>query len=199
MALSEVQICNLALGWLGAELITSLQDDNEGAKLCNANYASARDAVLESAQWSFAIQRRVLTPVVEEPEFTWGQKFLIPVNSIRILKVISNPSNPEVSTSWAKEGNFIVADQEKLYMIYLARITDTALFTAQFTQALAQRLAADLAIPITESRNLAENYWSLYLAKLEEAIIRDGLTGIPQEIQTYATSVVRNHGWDTPA
>ena len=198
MALSEVQICNLALGWLGAELITSLQDDNEGAKLCNANYASARDAVLESAKWSFAVQRRDLTPVLEEPEFSWGYKFLIPVNSIRLINVIRNPNIPEVSTAWVKEGNYILANDKVLYLVYLARITDTALFTAQFTQALAQRLAADLAIPITESRTMQESHWGLYTQKLDEAITSDGLTGIPQEIQTFATSLVRNHGWDTP-
>ncbi len=198
MSLSEVQICNLALGWLGAELITSLLDDNEGAKLCNANYASARDAILESAQWSFAIRRAMLTPVLEEPSFTWGSKFLIPPGVIRLMTVIANPATPQVSTLWVKEGNFILANDEKLYVTYLARITDTALFTAQFTQALAQRLAADMAIPLTESRSLQETHWALFQRKLDEAIASDGLTGIPQEIQTYATSVVRNHGWNTP-
>ena len=195
MALSEVQICNLALGWLGAELITSLLDDNEGAKLCNANFASARDAILEDANWSFAITRAVLTPMLEPPDHSWNNQFLIPARVIRLLTVTHNTTIPASATPWVKEGNKILANEERLYITYVARITDTALFTAQFTQVLAQRLAADLAIPITESRTLQESHWGLYEAKLENAITSDGLTGNAQEIQTYAASEVRNHGW----
>ena len=43
---SEVGICSNALRKLGDDPITSLTDDTERARLCNAFYTDARDAVL---------------------------------------------------------------------------------------------------------------------------------------------------------
>ena len=57
---SEIQICNLAISWLGGQRITSFGDETAEAILCYANYELARDAVLERIEWSFAIKRVIL-------------------------------------------------------------------------------------------------------------------------------------------
>lgn len=194
MALSEVQICNLALGWLGAELITSLGDDNDGAKLCNVNYPSARDTLLEMRDWSFAIKRRILTPLLEPPVHTYSQAFLIPADVIRTL-MVDDTTFADSLLDWTKEGNQILANVEKIYITYISRITDTVVFTPTFAQALAQRLAADMAIPLTESRTLQESHWALFEAKFEEASTSDSMQGKPLQTRTRTLTAARTHGF----
>ena len=194
MALSEVQICNLALGWLGAELITSLGDDNDGAKLCNVNYPSARDTLLEMRDWSFAIKRRILTPLLEPPAHTYSQAFLIPADVIRTL-MVDDTTFADNLLDWTKEGNQILANVEKIYITYISRITDTVVFTPTFAQALAQRLAADMAIPLTESRTLQESHWALFEAKFEEASTSDSMQGKPLQTRTRTLTAARTHGF----
>ena len=57
---TEVSICANALRRLGDDPITSLTDDTERARLCNAFYEDARDACLRSHPWNFAITRASL-------------------------------------------------------------------------------------------------------------------------------------------
>jgi len=54
---TEVSICSNALRRLGDDPITSLTDDTERARLCNAFYQDSRDLVLRSHPWNFAITR----------------------------------------------------------------------------------------------------------------------------------------------
>jgi len=55
---TAVSICSNALRKLGDDPITSLTDDTERARLCNAFYEPTRDAVLRSHPWNFAIERQ---------------------------------------------------------------------------------------------------------------------------------------------
>ena len=180
---SEVQIANLALGWLGGNLITSLDDDSKEAKLAKANFDFARDAVLEDHAWTFAAGRAVILPDLTTPEFEYSTRFLVPIDSIRVLTVDTNP-NGYNDASWAKEENYILLNAQKIYMRYTKRITDPNRFTAAFTQALAQRIAADIAIPLTESRSMQQTHWSLYIGKLEAAAATDGMQGRNQVMKS---------------
>ena len=58
---TEVSICSNALRQLGDDPITSLTDDTERARLCNALYPDARDSVLRSHPFNFSITRASLT------------------------------------------------------------------------------------------------------------------------------------------
>ena len=176
MTASEVSISNLALGWLGGNLIISLGDDSTEAKLADANYEFARDAVLEDHYWSFATARTVLTPTEGEPEFGSTMQFLIPPDTIRIQRV-SQTENDEDNLDWVREGRFIIANRERIYVTYTQKVEDPALFPPNFVACLAQRLAADMAIPLAESRSLQEQHWAIYMEKLKDAAATDGMQG----------------------
>jgi hypothetical protein len=183
--MSEVAICNQALGWVGGNLITSLGDSSNEARLCNANYADLRDAVLEDAVWSFAIKRARITKLVAAPEYGFASQFTLPSDTIRVLNVQDggNDTDPDIP-EWQREGNTIVCDRDVIYIKYIARITDTALFSSGFKQALAARIAADLSIPITQSRQVQSDMWSLYRAKLGDASTTDSLQGRSRRIRS---------------
>ena len=199
---SQVDICNLALGQIGADFITSLTDPTLNANLCNINYPLARDAVLEDRDWTFATKEVQLvaidpTTVVMPPEF--GRVYALPDNCLVLIYcfipsatafpdgalINIDPTSEQAVTrpSWNRFEDKIFSNTSTLYARYLKRIENPAEFTTQFIQCLATRLAFELAMPITNKVELQEQKWKEYQLKLTSASIRDGRQGTPQVLQ----------------
>jgi len=184
----------MGLGWIGADRITSLDDDSTQANLCKLNYETIRDTVLESREWTFAVKRFTLLPTGETPEFNWGQAFELPTEVLRVLSVERESvvgSNELTSNfieheqmNWVREGSEILADWDSISMRAVIRITDTAKFSPSFVHALAARIAADLCIPITRSKTLQQQMFVLYGAKLDDAASLDGMQGRSKRIRS---------------
>ena len=185
---TEISITNQALGWLGADPITSFDDDQTEAKLAKVNYAPLRDAVLEDHAWTFAAARVKLTPSAISPAFGSDNRFLLPADNIRVIRV-EDTENNFGSLEWTLEENHIIAVVEKVFVYYTKRIEDPAKFSIAFSQALAQRLASDMAIPLTESAKLSELHWGLYVSKIDAAAATDGMQGRAQ--RTRATRLLK--------
>jgi hypothetical protein len=60
-----------------------------------------------------------------------------------------------------------------------------------FVQALAARMAAELAIPLSENAQLQGTMWQLYGTKLAEAAARDGQQGSNEYITQRRLTGVR--------
>ena len=202
---TETEICNIALGYLGANRITSLdiEEDSTEHLLCSENYEILRDAVLEEREWTFAVKRVDLDPSTNEIVFGFERLFQKPSDSVRILTVhddsvirpqpITTPQPvsrgvhdlPQLE-GWQVEGEFITANAELIHVRYTRRVTETGSFSATFTQALAQRLAADFALPMTESRSLFDKMWSAYAAKIVMGGVSDGMQGRTRKVRSQA-------------
>lgn len=178
--ISEVSICNQALSWLGHTPINSLQDNSTAAQLCRDNYEFLRDAVLEERMWTFATARAVSESSTMD---AWGSNYVhgLPVEWLAVYRVYSTA---DYALGWRlEEGKNIITSDKKIYMWGLKRITDTGKFSIMFSQALAARLAADMAITLTENRQLQADLWQLYQKKLTDAAARDGQQGSNDKIQ----------------
>lgn len=203
MASSEVAICNQALGWLGGELITSFSDNSDEAKLCSANYALLRDAVLEEREWTFAVERIELSRLAAVPKYGFNYQFQIPATVIRVLQVSrKGDSNGIVGTTerygtglgsydevlWLKEGTTIRTNASEIYARVLQQVTDPTKHSPAFDQALAARIAMDLAIPLTNSRTLQKDMAAMYGEKIALAAASDGLQG--RSLKVRSTSLI---------
>lgn len=179
MAVSEVTICNLALSWLAGNLIISIDDDINEAKLCKANYELSRDAVLESMAWTFATKRYSLTPEIITPSWGYAYQFTIPADVITVLEVTAEKDSPNGANGldWRREGNLILCDATNIYIKTIFRQTDTARFPPNFVQAVAARLAAEIAVPLTESQQLMMAMEGKYKDRLFIAAGSDGIQG----------------------
>lgn len=178
--MSEVSICNQALSWLATSNILSLTDGTTNANLCNANYAGLRDATLESASWTFATRRYILSPMADSPVYGYSSKFLIPSVVLRVIECRDNDIRPDgvSNLDWRREEDFIVSDSGIIYTKCIIRITDTSKFSPLFAQALAARIAATLAPTITEeARGYADRMWNLYENYMDKAVPLDGSQG----------------------
>jgi len=203
MATSPVEICNQALGWLGGDLIISLDDDTVEAKLCKANYESLRDAVLEEREWTFAVSRIQLNKLTSEPIYGFSGEFQIPTNVIRILQVSKGAvglsavtrggtgMGNESRTDWVREGQLVLSDEAALFARVLIKITDTTKFSPAFDQALAARVAMDLAIPLTNSARMQQDMARMYGEKIRIAASSDGMQGRSFNVRSDSLTVVR--------
>lgn len=197
---SEVSICNIALTALGAQLITSLSDDQTEAKLCDANYDPARDSALEARAWTFATKRAALALKKTAPVWGFTNAFQLPTDLITVLEMrdalpnrvnFNELMNP---TDWLREEDTIVTDAATARIRYIARITDPNRYTAAFIHVVAARLAYEIAIAITQSRELQSDMWDLYNAKLQIASATDGMQGRSRVIRATKLTGIRGVG-----
>jgi len=206
MATSVVAICNLALSWLGGDLIISLDDPTVEAKLCKANYEPLRDTVLEEREWTFAVKRIELPSLQDTPLYGFDRAFQIPPDTIRLLQVSragedvtsggaarrDTGQGREQRIEWLREGETVVANgAERIYARVLTRISDTTKFSPAFDQCLAARIAMDIAIPLTNSEKLQASMAAMYGQKIRIAAGTDGMQGRSYRTRSDSLLVVR--------
>lgn len=180
---TEVSICANALRRLGDDAITSLTDDTERARLCNAFYSDARDAVLRSHPWNFAITRATLAQLSDTPAYGFNYQYALPTNPycLRVLEMEYKDYIFKVENV-ATHGRVLLTDEGTAKILYIARITDTNLFDSMFVDTLTAKLAVDLAYPVTNSMQVQTNMQKLYQLKLSEARSIDGQEGFIDDL-----------------
>lgn len=203
---SEVSICNQAISWLGGKPIISLNDGTTEANLCKANYEHLRDVVLEAKAWTFAIKRLQLARLSVDPVYGFSAAFAVPSDAITILQASvaasgisttgpgsgSSDGNGDAQrTIWQREGETIVCNEEAMFARYTCRITDPTKFSPGFVQALAARIAREIALPLTHSQTLEDKMVNKYDNALADGGTFDGLQGRSNKIISNALTRVR--------
>jgi len=118
--MSEVTICNLALGHLGdTATVASIKppDNSVQAQLCARFYPIARNALLEMSTWGFAT-RRVKLALVANPTLaiaqgvdaaairgTWKYAYALPNAMINAIAVIPAEASDDYQASWGQNGD----------------------------------------------------------------------------------------------
>ena len=180
---TEVSICSNALRRLGDDPITSLTDDTERARLCNSFYTDTRDAVLRLHPWNFAITRTSLAKLSTAPAYGFSNQFSLPTSPY-CLRVLSMEYEDYIFKveNVATHGRVLLTDEATANILYVARITDTNLFDAMFVDVLTQKLAVDLAYPVTNSTTLQTQMQKVFEKKLSEARSIDGQEGFIDDL-----------------
>jgi hypothetical protein len=108
------------------------------------------------------------------PEFDWDHAFSLPSDYLRAIKVKDD-------ADFVREGNYLFSDEGELKIQYIAKITDETKFSPAFVTAFAARLAAELAMPLTENASISEALYSLYQDKIKMAKGIDAQEGVGQK------------------
>lgn len=176
MSLTETDICNSALIKVGAERIISLNDETEAARLCKEQYPKMRDELLRSHPWNFAIDRKALAADPIAPVYGFSNRFQIPGDYLRVLDVWTN------RCTWQREGEFILTDSGDVSIRYIKKITDVSKYDANFAEALAAKLAADICYSLVQTSSLKELLLKEAEMKLRTARSFDAQEGTPQQV-----------------
>lgn len=194
MAESEVQIVNSALTKIGEERIVSLEDERKAARSAAHQYPIVRDRLLRQFFWNFAIRRATLAEISEPPAFGFTRQYALPDDYLRVIGIYDERERVENYTSsrapWKVEGNRFLftdtdvseSDTEVVQIFYIARVTDVSLFDANFSEALALKLAVDLAYDLSTGVERVADLESLFQAAIREARIADAIEGTPEVV-----------------
>lgn len=180
---TEVSICSNALRKLGDSPITSLTENSERARLCNALYEPARDSLLRSHAWNFAITRAALSQISSTPAFEYSHQYALPTDPfcLRVLKMEFDDYEFKIE-NLAGQGRVLLTNEGTANIIYIAKITDPKLFDSIFVDTLTAKLASEMAYPITNSAALQKEMEKVYKLKLTEARSIDSTEGFTDDI-----------------
>ncbi len=175
MPISAVSLCNRALDMIGADPITSLADAIKPARLCERNYEAVRDAVLRAYPWNSAMRRAALPALSEAPAWGFARQFELPNDCLRLYHI---DGEIDIGSRYRIEGRRVLTDETApLKILYIARIEDPTIFDPLLGDAIAARLAADLAFALTGSAALGQSLIHAYRDKLSEARRTDAQEG----------------------
>jgi hypothetical protein len=82
------------------------------------------------------------------------------------------------------EGRKLLTDEAIAKIKYVSRVTDPQQYDANLIEALAARLAMEIAYAVTGSTTMVQVTASLYEEKLKEARFVDGTEGAPQKLES---------------
>lgn len=175
---SEVDICNLALAFLGdSATVSSINPPDQSAQAghCARFYPIVRDALLEMHYWGFATKRVALAYAPNNPSTTWKYAYLPPSDIINFIAILDPLAADDYSAGLQMAGtipgsiqsgigvytpqNFqvetntdgspiILTNQLDAVLRYTAAVTDTTQFSPLFVEAFAMLLSSHLAGPV---------------------------------------------------
>lgn len=185
--MDETRICNMALGFLGANLVTNYRvDESEEAELCRVNFEISRRYCLEEADWTFASDMVVLSALADTPAFKYSRAFQLPSDCL-VVRSVSLSSNMSNTLPYLKQNTQLYANAENLYIRYTCDEKNINVFSANAIFALAYKLASLMALPLTESRKTQETMEALTLRYLEKG---GGIDGSQSRVAPFKTGKI---------
>ena len=163
MAISSVQICNMALAAVGhGDTIASFEEDSQNARVCRIYYEQVRDQCLEDVDWRFASRRRALVKVDDSDAVTeWAYRYQYPTDCLVMREIISLPRSkrsdqriPFAVESDADHGLVILTDQSDAIARYTAKVEDPSWWPRSFVDYLVYSLAEKLGQALRVDPNI---------------------------------------------
>ncbi|EMJ5971364.1 hypothetical protein GWI96_05725 [Proteus sp. G4380] len=175
---SEIEICNIALSRIGnSRSINSMTEASKEAVQCNLHYAQCRDSVLADFPWNFATKKVALANTNNPPP-NWTYAYRYPNDCLKAIGIVEphqkyrRPDTAihfHVGSDENGTGRLIFTDHPSAWLEYVARITDVNMFDALFKDALAWRLAAELARPLASNAGIGGEALQIYQGVIKSA------------------------------
>lgn len=192
MASSETEVGNSALGKLGSSPILNFDAENERARFLKARFTPIKDALLRAYPWTFAMRRARLTADAVAPAFGYARSFPFPADCLRLHEVDGafvysggNLVETDGSPAFMIEGRAILTDMPApLDIRYVTKDTQPAEWDALFDEALACRLAFEMAEKVSQSSGKKESALRDFSIAIDEAIRVNAIESPPEQAVT---------------
>lgn len=184
---TPVSICSNALLKLGARAISSFTDGTDTATLCANIYPEARDSLLRTSLWNFAMKRIQLAAEATTPAWGYAHQHVIPGDYIRMIQI-------ENELDYVIEQGRILCDATPINITYIYRNEDAATYDSLFVELLTQKMVAELAYAVTRSDSKAQAELQKFVAMAKYARNIDSSEAPQPEFEDYPLLAVRFGG-----
>lgn len=196
----NTQIVNWALIKIGESPISSTNQQPLG-KILEIVYDEVRLQLLSTYPWRFAIKRVTLSPLAEEsqnPRFEY--KYTLPADCLLVRSIDDynkiadlRDYRSSTGTRYEIEGKDIYSHENELNLTYIADVPDT-MYTHNFKEAFANKIAAELSIKVHQNLNLVDIFEAKYQQALSQAIQHNEIEADLEEMPENTWLAVRE-GW----
>lgn len=165
---SKLDVINEALAQLGVKSISSINEDSDRADKARLFYERVVRAELRRHPWKCAIRRQELVKLNEDaPDdiHDWQGVFQLPTDPLCIRALNVEGRHDE---RWQVEGRTLLSEKGSVTLRYIARVNEGE-WDPLLVEVISAKLAAEMAVPLRESRTLAQQLWNIYTRKIEEA------------------------------
>jgi len=155
MAISDIDICNMALSHLGdyGSVTNIEQPEDSNEILFSVWYDNSRETLLRNTMPNFSLKRKLVAKLAIEPIFGYAYGYEYPKDCIKLLGI----NNIDLKrTNYAVEGNVIYLDddyEDGLPIRYIENVKDVTKFTSDWSELLSWYLASNVCLPITQDNN----------------------------------------------
>lgn len=160
MANTDVQICNLALSALGAELITTLDEDDESDQVTvlALHYPQLLDEIYGMYPWRFASEFAQASRDATYTAIRWQYRYIIPPASKRIIAIYDTDAvGADPITRFQRVGRYLLSDEQEMWVEYVTP-QNIANWPSTFLAFVWQALAARIAMQVTGKLNHADYF-----------------------------------------
>lgn len=172
MAISEAQICNLALAHIKQTTTTIsnlVTDSGNTAVQCRIHYDVARQFVLADYNWNFSTKRVGLADISSDPmsPVTWSYRYDYPSDCLKIQEIerLSKTDTPipyRIEAEDDGSGLSILTDLDEARAVYTFDVKNATLFSPGFVQALSWYLASELAPALSGDESTQQAALTVY-------------------------------------
>ena len=169
---SKTDIANMALSRLGETQISDFTENTPNASAVRLHYGTVLDSLLRMHNWNFATARATLTALSTAPIFGHTYAYALPADCIR-LSSLNGIQADQAETDFRIEGINLLTDATAANICYVRRIEDTTLFDSLFVEVLILKLAAVLALDVTNSSTKRQEMLDEAAGMMDEASFSD--------------------------
>ena len=170
--MTDIQICNLALARLGDARIAALSDATAQAQYCSLFYAQTLEELQTEFDWQFCRKLASLTADATPPAFGYARRFAAPSDFLRLIR-LNGIDEDENFSKWEIVDGFIHTDLAAPAQIeYIAHVTDEDKFPAVFVEIFSAKLAANLALPLTGSKELFAQMSEVFSSNVQRPSVK---------------------------
>ena len=181
---TKIEIINMALISLRSNAIELPLEDTENGIKMDAIYDIVLKSMLREHPWSFAKKEVALalvsgvpgTPILEDYTYI----FALPTYP-DFLKLLKTSVEPDYSHKI--KGIYLYSNASAVSIEYVYFNDDPTTYDAEFTDAFAARLAAELCFSITADKDLVKVKWQEYIGKMRMAKSSNGQEVTPDSPQ----------------
>ena len=148
----SITVCNLALGELRAPPIVDIAEDSLEARECARYYPQCLRILLERHDWAFANRRAALGELaVNDRAKEWAHAYILPAGCATALRLVTAHGG---AVDFIVENRTLYTQLADAVLEYAANDVTDSEMSGLFVDALAFALAARLAVPIRDSREI---------------------------------------------